>query len=309
MIRSDIEGFAEEYERENAGPSEGEGVVKIGIRLSEHQGNWPTVRALALQADQAGFDSIWISDHLLAMPDNSKPILEGWTLLSVVGSLTETAEVGMVLNQGFRAPGLLAKMTTALDIITDGRLRMILGAGYHEPEYTAFGYPFPPVGERMELLEEAIQVLRGLWSTGSDPFSFKGIHVNIQDAINLPPPNRRIEFAVGGGGPRVMKIAARYADQWSCPSNRMDECRALAARMDDLSASEGRSVRRMVSMAFRLGTGDALGPSELGGSEDQIVARLGELAELGFTEVNAGVKDMRTLDQVAAMLPTLRSVT
>jgi alkanesulfonate monooxygenase SsuD/methylene tetrahydromethanopterin reductase-like flavin-dependent oxidoreductase (luciferase family) len=281
--------------------------VQIGIRLSEHQGDWPSVRTLALFADQAGFDSIWVADHLLAMPDNSKPFLEGWTLLTAVGSLTKTAKVGMVLNQSFRAPGLLAKMTTTLDIITDGRLKMILGAGYHEPEYKAYGFPFPPVGERMELLEEAIQVLRGLWATGDTPFSFNGIHVNIQDAINTPAPNRRIEFAVGGGGPRVMKLAARYADEWSCPSDRMGEYRALAARMDDLTATEGRCVRRMMSMAFRFDV-DALGPSELGGSEDQIVDRLSELAELGATDVNAGVKDMRSLERVAAMLPALRSV-
>jgi alkanesulfonate monooxygenase SsuD/methylene tetrahydromethanopterin reductase-like flavin-dependent oxidoreductase (luciferase family) len=287
--------------------SDGSPMLEIGIRLGHLQGHWNAIRSLALRADEAGFDSIWISDHLATAPDKPQPVLEGWTLLSALGALTSTAQLGAVLCQGFRSPALLAKMTTTLDLMTSGRLRMVLAAGYDEYEHRSFGFTFLDADNRIRLLEESIIVLRGLWDSKGAPFSFTGQHVSVDQAVNNPPPQRRIEFAVGAVGPRMLDLAARYADEWSCPAHVMSDYRELSSRMYEAEAKHNRTVRRMVSVSFRPNTpGNTFPMSEVGGSLAQMVDRLGALVDLGVGTINGSVEDLGTLERIAEVLPELR---
>jgi alkanesulfonate monooxygenase SsuD/methylene tetrahydromethanopterin reductase-like flavin-dependent oxidoreductase (luciferase family) len=284
--------------------------MEIGARMAHVQKNdWPTLKLLAQRADEAGFDSVWVADHLEGIPDREDGFLEGWTLISALGALTTRAQVGMVICQSFRNPGLLAKMTTTLDLMTDGRLRMILAAGYWEPEYRAFGYEFPAPATRVDVLEEAIAVLRGLWDSGESTFSFSGDHFAINEAVNLPAPTRRIPFAVGGTGHRMLRLAARDADEWSCPANMLHEYPRLSSEMDALVAESQRPIRRVVSVAFRPGqevSADQL--NEVGGSPQQMVDKISLLASLGVQDLNGLVPDMATLEAMADVLPALKSV-
>lgn len=284
--------------------------MEVGVRMSHVQRNdWPMMGTLARLADDAGFDSLWIADHLQGVPDPELGFLESWTIATAIGATTSTLELGVCAVEPLRHPGLLAKMATALDIVTGGRLRLLLTTAYWEPEYRAFGYDFPPPGVRVDALEEAFRVVRGLLDTGGEPFSFDGTHVCIDRAVNLPPPIRHVPVAIGGTGHRVLRLAAREADEWSCPSNRLDRYPTLREEMDALVAEHGRPIRRVVSVVFRPGqavTDGALG--EVGGSPEQMIDTVGRLAALGIQDLNGLVSDVETLEAVAEVLPMLQSV-
>src|SRR5437879_6918536 len=121
------------------------------------------------------------------------------------------------LCQSFRNPALLAKMATTFDLISEGRLRFLIGAGWYDAEYTAFGYEFPTPGVRVGELEDTVRICKGMWAAGSEPFTYQGKHYRVQDVLNLPPQPRPIPVGIGGQGDRVLDLVAREADEWNCP--------------------------------------------------------------------------------------------
>jgi alkanesulfonate monooxygenase SsuD/methylene tetrahydromethanopterin reductase-like flavin-dependent oxidoreductase (luciferase family) len=173
------------------------------------------IRDFALKADTGGMDSIWLSDHLFYRfdPDPTYGPWECWTLLSALAEATNNVELGtMVLCSPFRNPALLAKMAHTFDEISGGRLILGVGAGWHQPEFDAFGYPFSRL---VDQFEETLQILRPLLKEGS--VDFVGTHHQASNCVITPlgPRPEGIPLLVGATGPRMLQLTARYADMWN----------------------------------------------------------------------------------------------
>ena len=162
----------------------------------------------------AHFDSIWVPDHFYGFDEPAEPWLECWTTLTWLAARYPSVTVGpIVLGVGYRPPALLAKMAATLQTLSGGRFIMGIGAGWRGAEYEAYGYPFPTPGERMDQLEEAVQILRAMWTEPAP--SFTGRHYAIAGAYCEPRPDPPPPLMIGGGGPkRLIPLAARYADLW-----------------------------------------------------------------------------------------------
>ena len=196
--------------------------MKIGAVIDHVQdeatGRIPTyaeLKAAAQTAEGGGLDSIWVFDHLLFRhtPDNTVGIWECWTLLCALAEATSRVELGtLVLCNPFRNPALLAKMAHTLDEISGGRLILGIGAGWHEPEFTAFGYSFD---QRVGRLEEALQILRPLLK--GETVDFVGEHYQARDCVVTPagPRPEGIPLLMGAFGPRMLRLTAEYADMWN----------------------------------------------------------------------------------------------
>ncbi|WP_238429445.1 LLM class flavin-dependent oxidoreductase [Frankia nepalensis] len=190
--------------------------VGVVLPLTEYPWKQPSyldIRDLALQAEGAGFDSVWVFDHLLFRSPGAptEGAWESWTTLSALAEATNRVTLGtFVLCAAFRHPGVLAKMAVTLDEISRGRLVLGLGAGWHQPEFDAFGLPFD---HRAERLAEQLEIITALLRTGHADHD--GPFHRLRDAELRPAPRRRIPVLVGGGGPRLLRLAARYADLWN----------------------------------------------------------------------------------------------
>ena len=207
-------------------------MIKFGIQQSSHsfpkvpQPGQPqahghaifeNVQRIAQEAERAGFDSFWLMDHFIQIPGVGgveQPILEPWTTLAALAASTSKIRLGtMVTGVPYRNPALLAKMGATLDVLSNGRLFMGVGAAWNEREFNAYGWDFPPRAERMKRLEEALQVIQAMWTHKSA--TFQGRYYRIKDAICEPQPVQRPRppILIGGGGEQVtLKLVARYAD-------------------------------------------------------------------------------------------------
>ena len=190
--------------------------------LSGRPASWEGVRRTAERAEAAGFDSVWVSDHLFLdwgkYGGSSEPqgALECWTTMTAVAAVTRRVRVGsMALCNDFRNPGLLAKMIASLDLLSGGRLDVGLGAGWYEPEYRSAGIGFDPPGQRIARLGESLEIVARL--LGGEELVFKGDHYAIDGAICRPGPSQepRPPLWVGGKGDLLLKTAARVADGWN----------------------------------------------------------------------------------------------
>jgi len=177
-----------------------------------------SIKRLATTAENNGFDSFWVMDHFHQIPVIGKveePMLESWTTLSVVAGLTTKIKLGtLVTGIMYRYPAVLAKVAATLDVLTKGRLIMGIGAAWNEDESHAYGIHFPPASERLSRLEEAIQIIRKMW-TEEPSASFNGKYYQIRNAYCNPKPIQKPSppILVGGGGERkTLKIVAKYAD-------------------------------------------------------------------------------------------------
>ena len=286
--------------------------MEFGIVLRQPS-SWEDMRAAAVAADDAGFDSVWVVDHLVGVRPGDG-ILEAWTVLAALAASTSRVGIGaQVLCQSFRSPSLLAKMATTLDLVSGGRLRFLIGTGWKAGEYEAFGYPFPPPGRRVAELAEAVTILRGMWDSGGQPFTATGEYYRVTDVRNLPAPSRRIPLGIGGVGPRMIRLAARVADEWNCTASALPDYDRLRQIADDASAGHGRRLRRSLHLGYAPGkadvsTVDRFHP-ELGlrGSVQQMVDRVGELAAAGVDGIYGIPADRRAAEAIAAALPQLRA--
>jgi len=189
--------------------------IKFGVTLPQFGATWPEVRDMALLADEAGFDSVWVADHFFGV--GSDDPLEAWTEMSAVAAITRRVEIGfLVLCNSYRPPALLAKMAATFDQISNGRLILGYGAGWFVMEYEAYGYEFPSVGTRLGQLEEGLHILKAMWT--EDAPTFHGRHYRIEGARCRPRPVRRPHppILVGGGGEKVLlRLVAQHADIWN----------------------------------------------------------------------------------------------
>lgn len=175
------------------------------------------IAAIAHAAEDSGFDSVWVMDHLYQIQmvgPVSDPMLEGYTLLAALAARTSRVSLGtLVTGVTYRNPALLAKIATTLDVISAGRAILGIGAAWNEEEHDGYGFEFPPIGERMDRLEEALQICRAMF-TQARP-SFEGRHYGVHEVLNEPRPIREegIPIMIGGGGEkRTLRLVAQYAD-------------------------------------------------------------------------------------------------
>jgi F420-dependent oxidoreductase-like protein len=193
-------------------------------------------------AVDVGLAGLWAPDHFILGPHHEE--YEVWTLLSALAERTDDVDLGPLVGcVTYRNPALLAKMATTVDVLSAGRLRLGLGAGWHAEEHRAYGYEFPDVDARIDMLEEAIQVVTRMF-TDDDP-SFEGEHYAVDGAFNEPGPVQEPHppIVVGGGGARMLRLVARYADEWNVEISaraRGPPIEFKARKVDEYLREEGR---------------------------------------------------------------------
>ena len=216
--------------------------MKIGVVLNHSENSetgailpYTELREMARTAEGGGLDSFWLFDHLLFRHDPEKTvgIWECWTLLCALAEATEKIELGtIVLCSPFRNPALLAKMAHTLDEVSNGRLILGVGAGWHKPEFDAFGYPFE---KRVDRFEEALQIIRPLLQ--GETADFEGTHYRAENCVITPlgPRAEGIPLLVGARQPRMLRLTAQYADQWN--TAWLGQPAELAERLETIYAA------------------------------------------------------------------------
>ena len=249
--------------------------------------------AIVRRSEAAGFGMFFRSDHYQSFPGPSgEPTTDAWAVLAGLARDTSRIGLGVLMSPvTFRHPGNLAKIITTVDHMSGGRLEVGLGAGWNDEEHAQLGLPFPPIAERGDLLEEQLDVLLGLWGE-PDGWSYEGRHIAISDARFYPKsvdrPDRprlpngaaRPRILVGGGGsPRSMRIAARYADEFNLSSSSPARARE---KFDGLSAACETIGRDPASITRSVMAGVLVGRDE-----DEVRRRQRDLLE-AFGNGDAG---------------------
>ncbi len=298
--------------------------MKLRIMTEPQQGaDYQTLRAVALAAEELGFDAFFRSDHYLKMGD--VPGLPGptdsWVTLAGLAIETSRIRLGtMVTSATFRLPGPLAISVAQVDQMSGGRVELGLGTGWFEAEHTAYGIPFPPLGERFDRLEEQLAILTGLWGTEvGEAFSFDGRYYQLTDSPALPKPAQRPRppVIVGGGGPRrTPRLAARFADEFNLPFGSLQDSAAGFVRVREACEAAGRYPSSMIYSAAQTiccGKDEAefrrraaaigrdpedMRRSGLGGTPGQVAAKIAEFAEIGADRLYLQVLDLGDLDHL-----------
>ncbi len=192
---------------------------------------YPEIRNLALLAEEYGFDSVHVNDHLIGFdPERKQPYLEAMILMSAIAAETRKVKIGhVVLANSFRNPALTAKMISSIDHVSNGRALLWIGTGWYEEEYKAYGYPFPSAGQRVDELEESLTIFKNLFS--EEATSFEGRFWKLENCRNFPKPVQkpRPQIVVGAVKDRLITIACREADGINIPHRGVG---ALKERVD-----------------------------------------------------------------------------
>ena len=264
----------------------------VGIQLPEveREVRWPEVRAIAVAAEESGFESVWLGDHHLyrggGRPERGP--WEVWTQLAGLAAATTRVRLGpLVAATAFHPPGLLARMAASIDEISAGRFVFGIGAGWNETEFRAFGFPFD---HKVSRFEEAFEIVRLLLDGGSA--SAGGRFARVEDAVLLPTPARRVPLMVGANGERMLRITLPHVDAWntwySPYGNTVDGFAAANAKVTALCDEVGRDpvdVRRSACVFVAVDGGRAERPHEPAPiAPDELPERLRALAEVGADE-------------------------
>jgi len=275
--------------------------------------------AMARAAEESGFDSIWIGDHLLyaagARGDDERGPPEAWTLLSALAAVTERVELGpLVACAGFHPPGLIAKMAATIAEVSGGRFVLGLGAGWNPREHGAFGIPFD---RRVSRFEESFAIVRGLLA--GERVTLHGRFWQADDAVLLPVPGRPPRLMVGSNGPRMLAITLPHVHAWNTwyedYGNSAEGFAALNARISGAARDAGRDPGEIDRSACALvmldrSAGERQPTAEapaIEGSTEQIAERLSELGDSGADEVIVvaspiNERSIRQLGEVVAQL-------
>jgi F420-dependent oxidoreductase-like protein len=285
--------------------------VKVGALLWPQTASWTTIRDAAIRADQAGLDSLWTWDHLMAIVGSwEQPILEGWTTLAALAALTERTTLGLMVGANtFRNPGLTAKLATTLDHVSGGRAVLGIGGAWFEREHNAFGFDESwgsSFGERLDRLDESVMLLRRLLD--GERFSHEGRFYTMRDALCEPRPiQARLPILIGGSGPqKTLRTVARYADAWNTGGSLEDlrrkdttlreRCAEIGRNPDEiqrtvtvwLAIRDDPAEARRVLAAAAAANGDTLADDDDDvylGSPEKIADELRPIVELGFRHV------------------------
>jgi F420-dependent oxidoreductase-like protein len=190
--------------------------LSAGLSAWDYNLNFERMREVVMACEDLGFDSVWAPDHIMLGRDSE--VLEAWTVLSALSQATETMHLGtLVTCPTHRHPAMLAKIAATLDVVSNGRLELGIGAGWNGAEQLAYGLPWEEVPKaRVERLIETVEIVRGLWT--NERFTFKGRHYSVTDAVCLPKPVQKPspKIHIGGRGEQlVLRAVAMYADGWN----------------------------------------------------------------------------------------------
>jgi alkanesulfonate monooxygenase SsuD/methylene tetrahydromethanopterin reductase-like flavin-dependent oxidoreductase (luciferase family) len=265
------------------------------------------------------FSTVWVADHFQF---GESPRAEAWTLVSYLAALFPRFKFGhLVLGQSFRNPALLAKMAATLQELTGGRYILGIGAGWHEEEYSAYGYDYPSGGVRVQQLAEAIEIMRAMWT--SSPATFHGEYYRIDGAYCEPKPDPPIPIMVGTNGPKALRVVARLADMWNWdapwddvyqpPYERLrGYCQEIGRPFEDI----GLTAMSIVSLPDRPEDFEAtfthsFYPGQtfriLGPTPADVTREIELLVDAGVTHFQVMVEDMPTLDRfVEDVIPAVR---
>ncbi len=265
--------------------------------------SWEDWLALAKACEAHGIPALFRSDHYLNLGGElEKGSLDAWATLSALAAVTTTLRLGtMVSPATFRHPSVLAKMVTTADHVSGGRVELGLGAGWHEEEHRAFGFPFPPTRERMDRLEEQLEIIHGTW-TSDGPFSFSGKHYALEGLQAEPRPvqDPHPPIIMGGGAkPRGARLAARFADEYNTTFPTLDEVKERKAAIERACEEAGRDPIPFSIMTLVLAGRDR---EEL---RERAVALWGAEADEQLASPEPGTI-VGTVDEVAEQLGALR---
>jgi F420-dependent oxidoreductase-like protein len=277
----------------------------------------PTLERIVRTADQVGFDSIWVMDHLFqirSVGPAEEPMLEGWTALGFIAAHTKRARIGLMVGGiHYREPGIWVKAATTLDVLTGGRAWLGLGAGWNAEESHGLGFDFPSLGTRFEMLEETLQIAHQLFEgeRGSQG-RHDGEHYSATRLLNSPQSisRPRVPIMIGGGGEqKTLRLVAQYGDAcnvgWGSPEALVHKlavlrshCEAVGRPYDDIERTTLTGVR--------------ISKDGNGGTEtpDQLIERFGELGDAGAQHILFSVKDVWQTESLeligSTVIPALR---
>jgi alkanesulfonate monooxygenase SsuD/methylene tetrahydromethanopterin reductase-like flavin-dependent oxidoreductase (luciferase family) len=249
--------------------------VRLALSIEIQEGmTFSDTLAMTRSGEALGFESSLLAEHYYPSGvaeqysggPGSRMSADAWVFLAALARETKTIRLGTLVSPvTFRHPAVLAKMAATLDHVSDGRAELGIGAGWFAGEHAAFGFPFPDPPRRVDLVEEQLQLITGLWN--QDPFSYHGQHYDLVDCHFTPKPVQqpRPTIIVGGSSTakRLVRLAARYADEYVITLPSLEQCRAVRARLDEAG---GKHVRLSVFV-----------PICLGETEQQVEQRFAEL--------------------------------
>lgn len=229
--------------------------MRLGLDLAQHQLTWDELLRRARYAEQAGFDGLWVFDHFRPLYGSSTgPCLEAWTLLAALAAATTRIRLGtLVTGVTYRHPSLLAAEAITVDQVSGGRVELAVGAAWYQAEHRQLGFDFPAARERIERLEEAVQLMRLLMT--ADGVSFDGRHYQLRNATYRPRPIQRPHppLWIGASGERLMlPLVARHADVWHTFGD-LNELRRKGRVLDEQAKNAGRhpsSILRSTSLSI-----------------------------------------------------------
>jgi F420-dependent oxidoreductase-like protein len=280
--------------------------MELCLMIEGQEGvTWAQWIALARACEEHGVPALFRSDHYLELGGEhpERGSLDAWTTLAALGAITTTLRLGTLVSPAtFRHPSLLAKVVATADHITDGRVTLGIGAGWHEREHEAFGFPFAATRERMDVLEEQLQIVLGAWADG--PFSFDGEHYRLRDLEAQPKPVQRPHPPViigGNAGPRSAAFAAHYADEYNTVFATPAEIRERRANVERACEQAGREP-----LPFSMMTGVLVGRdrAELEDRARRLVGVIGGDAAAFLAEPPSGWI-VGTVDEAAEQIAAL----
>jgi F420-dependent oxidoreductase-like protein len=264
---------------------------------------YEVARDLAVEAEKEGFHSVWLMDHLFQIPvvaPETDPILECWTTLAALAEATERVKLGtMVSAVAFRPPSIVAKVVATLDVISRGRVIAGLGAGWCDWETLAYGFDFPPTAARLQQLEEAVQILKAMWT--EERATFEGRHFHVRDAICSPKPIQQphVPILIGGNGAKVtLRIVAEHAQAHNIGLGDAATCRKVLADLREHCDRLGRDYASIWKTR--------LTPILFAESEADIQRRIDHLRPVAEPEADFRNRTLiGTVEQVTAQLQEL----
>ena len=282
--------------------------IHFGVTVPQIKRTWEESKTAAREFEAMGFDSLWVCDHLYGPQSPTIPILEAWSLIAALAAVTERVEIGtLVTPAGMRNAAQLGKVIATIDHISGGRIIPGFGGGWMAREFTDFGVPFLPTGQRLGQLRETVQLMKQMWDPNQAEATLEGKYVQAHNVVTETKPARTVPILIGGGGEKVtLKIVAQYADIWN---NSAGAQGLLAKKVETLRghcadigrdpstltisqqclvtiAPDDASAGPMIDMAKKIfggHMGDPTGPLAIAGSPKTVRAQIQKHIDLGCT--------------------------
>lgn len=283
--------------------------MDFGLAIPQMMTTWTEIKATAIAAEQRGFDSLWLTDHLAtAQPELG--VWEAWTTLSGLASVTSRIGLGLHVSPVLHAPAVAAKMATSLDLVSNGRLRLILDATDRTEEWAVFtsGQTLP--SRHADAVVDFLRILGGMLDPSGGPFTYSGGEYSVDDVWNFPPPARRIPVGLGTDDVAVFEGAGPGTSEWFCPHSALGSYETLSRAISSVTRPGG-VIRRSVPVVYAPGqqpVPDYLATPgfDLCGSTNAIVDATRRLVKLGISEIHGAPLDLRSVHEFGDLLPTLR---